>query len=60
MLPLFRKQPYTMRLETGRRKAATATGMEDGAFRNFVQFDFGQANRPRGGKACSILIKEMV
>jgi hypothetical protein len=28
--------------------------MEDDAFRNFVQFDFGQA----GSKACSILIKE--
>ena len=32
--------------------------MEDGAYRNFVQFDFGQANRPRGGKACTILTKE--
>ena len=53
-MPLFRKQPYIMRLETERRK--TVTG--DRTFRNFVQFDFGQANRPRGGKACSILTKE--
>ena len=41
MPPLFRKLPWIVQVQMERLKTATAMG--DRIYRNFVQFDFGQA-----------------